>query len=326
MKSKIDVSICIVNWNAGDFLGRCLKSIQETTANLSCETLVVDNASSDGSQIGIAEKYRNVTLIENKDNRGFATANNQALDISKGEWVFFLNPDTELLPHCLDDLLLYLKEHSSVGIVAPKLLNSDGSIQRSVRRFPNFKTAFYRYTFLKKLGLFKKDELLNKMKGFDFSKEQSVEQPAGAALFMRKDLLDKVGWMDPEFFLFYEEVDLCYRVKNRGYEITYYPKAEAIHHSGKSRQKNRKNIFLPTVKSLFHYFNKNVGIKQTRRFKWVFKPLFILSTIWDVLEEALSYLVYRIKKDEYRANRKKQLFSLKAEFLKKDLFEFLFKA
>lgn len=325
MSSKVDISICVVNWNAKDFLDRCLNSIQKTIQELSYEVIIVDNASEDGSKEMVAEKYPRMTLIANSENRGFATANNQALEKVSGEWVFFLNPDTEILPHCLDRLKDYLETHEGVGIVAPKLLNTDGTVQRSVRRFPNFKTALYRYTFFKKMGLFSSEESKNKMSDFDFNCERSVEQPAGAALFMRKDLLDKVGWMDPSFFLFYEEVDLCLRFKKRGYEIIYYPEAEVIHHSGKSRQKNRKNIFLPTLKSMFYYFEKHNGSKKTALFKWLFKPLFIVSTFLDVFEESLSYLVYKIKKDDYRANRKKQLYSLKADFLKKDLGEFLFR-
>ena len=325
MNSKIDLSICIVNWNTHEFLDHALQSIQKTVTDLSCEILVVDNASEDGSQKMVAQKYPDVTLIANTENRGFAAANNQALEKASGEWVFFLNPDTELLPHCVTRLLHYLKTHPDVGMVAPKLLNTDGTVQRSVRRFPNFKTALYRYTFLKKIGLFALDEAQNKMDDFDFNTQRSVEQPAGAALLISKKLLDQVGWMDPSFFLFYEEVDLCYRVKKRGYDIVYLPYAELIHHSGKARQKNRKNIFLPTLRSLFYYFSKHHGAKKTHAFKWLFKPLFILSTVWDVIEESISCFVYQIKKDSYRADRKRQLYSLKLEFLKQDLSEFIFR-
>lgn len=325
MSSKVDVSICIVNWNAKEYLDRCLRSIQETVPPIRFETIVVDNASGDGSQESVKKNHPDVILIENTENLGFAAANNQALEKAKGETVFLLNPDSELLPGCLEKLRKALKKYPAAAVVAPKLLNTDKSLQRSVRRFPTYKTVLYRYTFLKKLGIFAKDEARNKMDDFEFDRELPVEQPAGAALLIRKEVLDKVGWMDPAFFLFYEEVDLCRRIKQRGHEILFIPGARMIHHQGKSRQKNRRQIFLPTVKSMFYYFNKNHGERTTRLFKWVFKPLFVFSTFWDVLEEGLSYWIYRIKKDDYRAKRKKERCHLKALFLKNDLFEFIFR-
>lgn len=325
MSSKIDVSICIVNWNAKEYLDRCLRSIKDSTPPLSCQTIVVDNASTDGSVEMIRQLYPDIHLIENKMNLGFATANNQAIALATGETIFLLNPDTELLPQSLQALIDHLSQNPKCAIVAPKLLNTDGSLQRSVRRFPNFKTVLYRYTFLKKLGIFSQEEAKNKMADFSFEEEKSVDQPAGAALLIRRDILEKVGRLDPTFFLFYEEVDLCRRIKGRGHDIVYLPASRVVHHEGKSRQKNRQQLFLPTIKSLFYYLKKHHGVKSTQAFKWVFKPLFVLTTFWDVIEESFSYGVYRFKKDTYRAQRKREKVQLKADFLRRDLFEFLFK-
>lgn len=325
MSSKIDVSICIVNWNAKDYLDRCLLSIEDSTPPLACQVIVVDNASTDGSVEMTQQKYPGIHLIENKMNLGFATANNQAIALATGETILLLNPDTELLPQALQTLFDYLSQNPKSAVVAPKLLNSDGSLQRSVRRFPNFKTVLYRYTFFKKLGIFSKEEAKNKMADFSFEEEKSVEQPAGAALLIRRDILEKVGRLDPTFFLFYEEVDLCRRIKRRGHDIVYLPASRVVHHEGKSRQKNRQQLFLPTIKSLFYYLKKHHGVKSTQAFKWIFKPLFVLSTFWDVIEESFSYWVYRFKKDTYRAQRKREKVQLKADFLRRDLFEFLFK-
>lgn len=320
-----EISICIVNWNTQSYLDRCLRSIEKTRASLRCEVIVVDNASTDGSQVWVRHHFPYVHLIENKLNMGFASANNQAFEKAEGKWILMLNPDTELLPDSLQNLLECLKKNAQVAIAAPKLLNSDGSLQRSVRRFPNFKTVLYRHTFLKKLGIFSKDEAHNKMSDFSFDHERSVDQPAGAALLIRREVLDAVGGLDSTFFLFYEEVDLCLRIKRRGYEINYCPQAQMIHHEGKSRQKNRQYLFMPTLHSMFYYFDKHFGEKQTQAFRWLFKPLFVVSTFWDVIEEGLSFVVYWFKKDAYRAQRKKEKCQLKAHFLKNDLAEFLFK-
>jgi len=325
MNSKIDVSICIVNWNVRDYLDRCLRSIKETTAPLSCQIIVVDNASSDNSLDMLKQKYPNIKLIENKTNLGFATATNQALDLAKGDTIFLLNPDTELLPQALQTLLDFIKKHPNSAIVAPKLLNTDGSLQPSVRRFPNFKIILYRYTILKHIGIFSREEAKGKMADFSFEEQKSVDQPAGAALLIRRDILEKVGRLDPTFFLFYEEVDLCRRIKRCGYDIMYLPASQVVHHGGKSRQNNRHQLFLITLKSLFYYLNKHHGEKPTQLFKWFFKPLFIFSTVLDVLGEGFSYWVYRLRKDAYRAKRKKEKCHLKAKFLRHDLFEFLFR-
>lgn len=325
MPQDVEVSICIVNWNAREFLDRCLRSIAATVPPLRCEMIVVDNASTDGSQDHLRRHFPAVTLIENRENRGFAAANNQALELARGETVFLLNPDTELKVGSLQILLQFLRERPRVALVAPKLLNSDGTLQPSVRRFPNFKVAFYRYTFLKKFGFFAGEDARHKMADFDFHRELSVDQPAGAALLIRRNVLEEVGGLDPNYFLFYEEVDLCKRIKERGYEIYYCPRAEVIHHGGKSRQKNRGPLFLPTLKSMFYYFRKHHGAPATRAFQWIFKPLFVFSTLWDVVEEGATYWIYRIKKDAYRAERKKEKCRLKGEFLRRDLVEFLFR-
>lgn len=325
MASTIEVSICIVNWNAREFLERCLRSIEATAAPVSHEVIVVDNASQDGSCEMVRQQFPSARLISNERNLGFATANNQAFEVARGEWVYLLNPDTELKPGSLSALLHYLKEKPGAAVAAPRLLNTDGTLQPSVRRFPNFKTAFSRHTILKKLSLFSGEEASHKMADFGFDRELSVDQPAGAALLIRRAILEEVGRLDPHFFLFYEEVDLCKRIKERGYEIYFYPQAEVIHHEGKSRQKNRKQLFLPTLKSMFYYFSKHRGPAATRAFKWLFKPLFIFSTLYEVAEDGLNYWIYLLKKDAYRAQRKKEKCRLKADFLRRDLVEFLFK-
>lgn len=227
------LSIIIVSWNVRDLLERCLRSIAERAFEAPHEVIVIDNASVDGSAAMVREKFPQVNLIENTENRGFAVACNQGIRESAGEYVFFLNPDSEITEGLIEKLTGYLDVHADVGIVAPQVLNADGSIQSSIQRFP---TPASQLGVLFKVRRFF-PHLLSQYYAadFDYNKdEQDVDQPDGAALMVRKEALKLLGGFDEQFFLWFDEVDLCRRFKNAGWRIVYCSRVHIIHHSGKS--------------------------------------------------------------------------------------------
>lgn len=216
-----------------ELLERCLRSIAERAHEVSHEVIVIDNASADGSADMIRQNFPAVKLIANAENRGFAAACNQGIKESSGEYVFFLNPDSEITEDLVQELVQYCNAHPKVGIVAPHVRDADGRTLHSIKRFP---------TPLSQLGvLFKVRKIFPRLLSryyaddFDYAKdEQYVDQPDGAALLVRRSALEQLGGFDEQFFLWFDEVDLCKRVRDGGYGIVYLSRAVVIHHSGKS--------------------------------------------------------------------------------------------
>jgi len=252
--NKPTISIIIVSWNVRDLLRRCLQSIYDQTKT-SFEIFVVDNASSDGSADMVAAEFEDVKLIRNRKNRGFAAANNQAVKLARGDYIIFLNDDTEILDSALDKMAAYLKDNKSTGIAGARLLNADKTIQvGTARTFPSFKVLSTMllgfHSFLMKKDWLQKYYML----GNDFDKTQSVDQVMGASLMTRRSIIQRLGSFDEKFWIWFEEVDLCKRVKNAGYDIAVIAPAEIIHHKGKSFvQQIKLKKFWHLSKSLLHY-------------------------------------------------------------------------
>jgi len=262
----MDLSIVIVNWNIRPLLERCLISIQQYLTGVEYEIIVVDNASRDESSQfleGWAKQNPVGHVISNLQNLGFAKANNQALKITQGEFILFLNPDTELLDNSLGKALDFMRQNKRVGILGGQILGRDNEIQPSVRSFPKLCSQI--------LILLKLHHLLGQAKclkeyflpDFDYQKTQEVDQVMGAFLLARKSLLEALSGFDEKFFLWFEEVDLCWRVKENGYQIIYYPLAQIKHYGRQSfaqvlpwrRQKNYN-------RSLIYFFTKHYPARQ----------------------------------------------------------------
>lgn len=188
------------------------------------EIIVVDNGSEDGS-VEMVEKFK-VELIKNKNNFGFAKANNQGIRIAKGEYILLLNSDTEVKPGCLEKLVEFAKEHSWAGVIGARLLNPDGSIQPSVYHFPTLLRAMKEY-WLGQKGTCEKYAPKDK-------RPVEVEAVVGAAMLIPKKVFDKVGLLDERYFMYFEDLDFCRRVKRAGLKVLYLPQAEIIHHHGAS--------------------------------------------------------------------------------------------
>lgn len=255
------VSIIIVNWNTKDYLEKCLTSIYETTKDTIFEIIVVDNASSDGSTEIIRSKFSHVTLIENKENSGFGAANNQGIKISKGKYILILNPDTIILPECLDRLVNFLDQHSDVGAIGPKILNPDGTVQLTcARNFPTPLTEFFAYSILFRKFLCNKIFGNYLMTYWDHNDEREVSALSGSCMMFGRKALDEVGLFDENFFMYGEDLDLCYRIKKGGWKIWFLPNAQIVHYGGQSSSQVPVQTFFFDRDSMHRFFLKHYGI------------------------------------------------------------------
>ncbi len=272
-QNKPVLSIVIVSWNVRDDISNCLKSIFSNKPAFSSEVIVVDNASSDGTVSFIKENFPEVITISNNRNLGFAAANNEGIKRAGGDFVFLLNPDTIVKPEVLNTLVNYLREHGDVGAVGPLLLNEDGTVQNSVRRFPTFRGALYRHTAFRYFKVFKGAYKSWMMKDFDYSKQANVEQLMGAAILLRREVLEKTGAFDERYFMYYEDVDLCYRIRQAGWQIVFSPQTSIIHLGGRSSGQMPLRIKIMAAGSLLRFFSKYRGRAVTACFAVIFIPL-----------------------------------------------------
>lgn len=255
----MNFSIIIVSWNVREFLRKCLLSIYRETKNSSFEVLLIDNASADGSgEMAQALNLPHFTFIQNDKNRGFAAAVNQGLRQAKGEYLLLLNPDTEFKDGTLDKLAIFLKENPRYGVVGCQILNPDGTIQPSVRMFPDLFSQSL--ISLKLHHLIPAAKFLGKYfsKDFDYRRTQEVDQVMGAFFCIKRAVVEQIGLFDENFYLWFEEVDFCKRAKKAGWPIVYTSVAQTIHYGAQSFQQ-----LLPLSKqwkfnrSMLYYFKKH---------------------------------------------------------------------
>lgn len=255
------LTVVIVSWNTKQLLDKCLASLKqeiERSAFLKdSEVFVVDNNSADGSAAMVADQYPWVKLVRNDENRGFAYANNQAMRIARGEYVLLLNPDTEIVEGAITTLNSFLRSHPDCGVVAPQLLNTDGSVQSSCRKFPTFSGMACELLGLSRLLPSVAKFRQYKMLDWKHDDERQVDQPEGACLLIRRVVLDQIGLFDEEFFMLFEEVDWCYRAKAAGWQIWFTPTAKVIHHYGQSIKQVKVPMILSSHRGLYRFWYKH---------------------------------------------------------------------
>ncbi len=268
----MELSIIIVNWNVRDLLEKALQAIAKYPPKVEYEVFVVDNASQDKSAELVRAKFPQVKLIASEKNLGFAGGNNLGLQKATGEYLLLLNPDTEVKEGALQAYIDFFKHHPHAGAVGVRLLNSDGSLQRSCKSFPSWRTLFWSAFFLD--TLFPRSKLFGEyeMGYFEHDHERLVDQPMGAALGVRKAVVGKIGLMDEQFYMYFDEVDWCKRIKKAGYEIWFSPLASITHHWGKSTSQAQLNMNWQWYKSLYRYFRKHSKL-----------PAFLVSVLFFVL-------------------------------------------
>lgn len=235
----MDLSIIIVNYNVKEFLQNLLHSIQKAAIDISTEIIIVDNASDDGSVELIKNKFPSVNLIENKINVGFGKANNQALKFARGDFILLINPDAVVSEDTLNKMISFLKEHQDAGVAGCKILNADGTLQLACRRsFPGPWTSFTKVTGLS--SLFPKSKLFARynLTYLDENKTYEVDAISGSFMMLKKEVLEKVGGFDEQFFMYGEDLDLCYRVQKAGYKVYYVHTTQVIHYKGESTKRS----------------------------------------------------------------------------------------
>lgn len=323
--TKPTLSICIVGWNvAGDLRG-CLHSLYEREQGIDYEVIVVDNGSRDGTLEMLRREFPQVLRVENRENRGFGTANNQGIRLARGGYVLFLNPDTLVHPGALAKMVAFLRDRPGVGVVGPKLLSADGSLQPAARRFPGWGVFFHQHTPLKHLRLFKGANDRYKMKDFCWTETAEVEVVSGAALLIRREALGRVQGFDEGYFMFFEEIDLCRRVKESGYQVFFLPEAVITHLGGRSRRQSREDLLFQ-INSLFHYLRCYEGQGKILLFSLLFKPLFALNLLLEILRDGAYSMVNQLfRGNESKAYRRWDGVRVKVGFLRRDLLNFWFR-
>jgi N-acetylglucosaminyl-diphospho-decaprenol L-rhamnosyltransferase len=273
--NMMDVSFIIVSWNVRALLRQCVQSVRAQSTEyriqkaeggtdereLAAEIWVVDNASTDGTVEMLQDEFPAVHVIANSENVGFSRGNNLALAQAQGRYLFLLNPDTELCPGALRRLVDYMEAHRRVGVAGPRLFYGDGSPQSSRRRFPTLATAFFESTKLQQW--FPRHRLLTRyyMRDTPDDAEQEVDWLNGSALFVRREVVEQLGGFDEAFFMYSEELDWCYRIKQAGWQIVYLPSAQVIHYEGKSSEQvvAARDIYFHSSK--IRFFRKYHGAR-----------------------------------------------------------------
>lgn len=284
----IDLSIIIVNYNSKNYLRGCLDSILNQNHKVSIEIFVSDNNSSDGSIDMIKSDFPQVTLIENKDNIGYSAAANRAIRESSGRYVLILNNDIEVLNDSLNLMVDTMVKNPTIGLLGCRLLNSNYTLQQS---FGYFNLGFLSEAIQK--IFFNRYKRGNRLVGrylYKIHKKfKEVDWISGACIMTRREAMDDVGLMDEHYFMFFEEIDLCNRVRKTGWKIYYTPDAKMIHHGGKSSSAEFDRIMIEYRKSQLYFYKKHYGVSYMKILKLYLilkiSFLYIKDTIRGLLTE-----------------------------------------
>jgi GT2 family glycosyltransferase len=253
------VSVVIVVWNAKKYVLECLDSLREHCGEACPEIIVVDNASTDGTPELVAQLYPEVKLIRNSENLGFAKANNIGIAQTSGEYVCLVNSDVKFLDNCISPMVEYLSKNPAVAVVGPKMLAPDGRVWRSTMRFPTIWNHFSRA-----LGLdiaFKGSRWFGGllMADFDHRTTTPVEVLNGWFVVVRRRAMERVGLLDPQFFMYGEDVDWCYRFHQAGEGVVFFAEAGAIHYGGASSSHAPLRFYLELYRATWQYWRKHHG-------------------------------------------------------------------
>jgi GT2 family glycosyltransferase len=287
-----------------------------SNVRLAVEIIVVDNASGDGTAQMVRERFSPVHLIANASNRGFAAANNQGLAVASGQHVLFLNPDTLVHPGAPAAMVGTLEADEKIGVCGPQILNADGSIQPSARRFPDYGALLHQYTPLRLLRLCRGAYRRYKMADFDFSSAADVESLMGAAMCVPRRVLEKVGAFDERFFVYLEEVDLCRRIREAGYRVRFEPAGRITHLGGVSAASATASLFF--CRSLFRYIRKYHGPATGRVMVFLLRfGMFVREGMLMIVDLAAAGMLALVGRTE-RARRRMASARSAARFVFRD--------
>ena len=296
---SIDLSIIMVSYNVKELICNSIRNIYQNTSGIDFEIICIDNNSTDKTLEMIKHQFPDVHLIINKKNMGFAYANNQGIQINKGRYIAFYNPDTLAVGNVFRELVKLLDKNPDIAAVGPKLLNKDGSNQISARN--GYISLWNEFCFHSGASRF-----FNKYKLFgsyyngvqDLSAVQEVDQVIAACLLCRNKVIKEIGGFDPKFPLYGEDVDLNYRIKKNGYKIIYYPFAKVYHIKGQSSKKNKEQTYLWILKGHNYFIRKHYGLLYSLLHKII---IFFIGIFWYFIWKLVYYFFIdkRRKIDDY---------------------------
>ena len=287
--ADIDISICVVTFKARDYLRECLVSLSENTRRIRSEVIVVDNGSHDGTKELIESEFPTTRFIENEVNAGFTRPMNQAMRISSGRYLLQLNPDTVILENALEKMVNFMDEHQDIGICGPKVLNRDLTLQKSCRRGESRPWAVISY-FLGLARLFPDRKFFGEYQ-MSYMEEDEIHPVAGVAgscMVIRRDVIARIGYLDELFFAYQEDADFCFRARESGWKVYYYPEAQIIHYGGKggSRVHPYRSIY-EWHKSYWLYYRKNLAKDYFFLLNWLFYGVMVIKLLISLLLNAI---------------------------------------
>jgi len=299
--NDVQLSICIVTYQANDYLRRCLLSIAQNPPDGIFECIVVDNHSDDGTQEMLEAEFPQVRVISNPRNLGYTVPMNQAMREAKGKYLLQLNPDTLIHPKALSLLIEFMERNPEIGICGPKILNDDGSMQKPCRRGESRPLAVIGY-FTRLGKLFPRNKPLNEylMSYMDENETHAVAGVAGSCMLIRKETIDQIGYLDEQFFAYQEDADFCFRARKAGWKIFYYPPAQVTHFGGLggSRVHPYRSIY-EWHKSYFLYYRKNLAGDYCFLFNGVYYVAMLIKLL-------IALMVNVFKKEKTAGRQKPQ--------------------
>ena len=250
-----DLAVVIVNFNAGEHLPRCIASVYAASGELGLDLVVVDNASRDGSSATAAEEHPAVRVLENPVNRGFAAAANRGIGATDAPLIMLLNPDAEITGGTLCTFLEVARERPRLGVLGPLVRNPDGTIQPSARKIPGMREGLA-HAFLGRVAPDNRFSRSYTMAGWDRTTEREVGWIAGSAMLLRREAVEAVGGFDEGYFMYVEDVDLCTRLRQAGWQVVFSPELEVVHQIGVSTRGQRGRMAFAHSRSIYRYFCK----------------------------------------------------------------------
>lgn len=296
-----DLSICIVTLNAREYLLECLKSLYKNTSGLEIEVIVVDNASTDGVQDALTAEFPQVILIQNSTNTGYTAPMNQALKRAQGRYLAQLNPDTLVEEAAFNKLVDFMEIHPEAGIMGPKVLNADGTFQKSCRRGESRPLAVIGH-ILGLARLYPSNRALNEyhLNYLPEDEIHSVAGVAGSCMLIRRAVLEQIGFLDETYFAYQEDADFCFRSRQAGWKVYYLPTAHIIHFGGQggSRFQPWRSIY-EWHRSYWIYYKKNLS----RDYPVVLNLLYYTAIIGKLI---LALMVNVFRKDRFAGPARQQ--------------------
>ncbi|XOI99629.1 glycosyltransferase family 2 protein [Paenibacillus polymyxa] len=258
----LDVSIIIVNFNTRQLTLDCLASVYASQTSYQYELIVIDNASHDGSVEAIREVYPDVKLIANQNNTGFAVANNQGMEVAKGRYILLLNSDTVVQPDTLHTMIYFMDRHPEMGASGCKVILPDGSLDKACKRgFPTPSASFYYAFGISRLFPDRPKFNQYQLGHLSPDDEYPVDCLVGAFMLVRRETIDQVGGLDETFFMYGEDIDWCYRIKEAGWGIFYYPRTYIVHYKGGSARRKPLKITYEFHRAMWVFHRKHYAKK-----------------------------------------------------------------